>query len=77
MFFVVFKDTPKHPPSIVQAVKIETKNESFLKSLKKMMKNRAFLMLVVWYSFNAGMLISLAAVLGEIITMNFQVDESV
>lgn len=75
MFFFpsVFKDKPKHPPSIAQAMRVDEKSENFLQSLQKMVKNRAFLMLLFWYSLLAGMLGVLAGVLGEIVLLNFQV----
>lgn len=73
--FSVFKDKPKNPPSMGQAVKVqETNGETFAQSFKKMAKNRAFILLLFWYSICGALLRILGAVLGELVSINFVVN---
>lgn len=56
-----------------QAVKLDIKSETFTESFKKMAKNQAFLMLMFWYSICGALLRIFGAVLGELISINFEV----
>lgn len=72
--FSVFKDKPKNPPSIGQALKGKIKAETFTEALQKMIKNRSFLMLLIWYSICGALLRIMGSVLGELILTNFKVN---
>ncbi|KAK9732397.1 Major Facilitator Superfamily [Popillia japonica] len=69
LIVIFFKDSPPTAPSRAEASKLDeaTINTTFLKSLKILMKNRNYVLLVLSYGINVGIFYAISTLLNQIV----------
>lgn len=64
----VFKSEPPLPPSSAQAVQKEAEtSENFLMSIKSLLMNKGYLLLLLSYAINVGIFYAISTLLSQII----------
>lgn len=73
-FVSVFKAEPPMPPSPAQAVQREAEStESFFQSVKKLVTNVGYLLLLLSYGINVGVFYAISTLLNQIVLDYFPV----
>lgn len=74
MFFLVFQAQPLLPPSPAQAVQREVEHsENFFQSVKRLIFNSGYLLLLFSYAINVGVFYAISTMLNEIVLQHFPV----
>ncbi|XP_066589928.1 heme transporter FLVCR2-like [Prorops nasuta] len=72
LILLFFKATPPLPPSPAQVVQRENKsNENFLQSIKRLLTNPGYLLLLLTYGINVGIFFAISTQLNQIILEHF------
>lgn len=76
--FSAFKDQPESPPSRAQAVLREgqsasSDNVDYVASIKRLMTNRGYVLLLITYGLNVGVFYAISTLLNSVILMHFEV----
>lgn len=73
-FFVVFEDKPDLPPSPAQAAqKISNDNVNFMQSVKRLLTNKGYVLLLLSYGINVGVFYAISTLLNQIFLIYFPV----
>ena len=70
--FLVFRTAPPTPPSYAAKQQGEEKI-NFAQSLKNLMKNRSFMILLLAYGINVGVFYAISTLLSQIILGHYEV----
>ncbi|KAK2723563.1 uncharacterized MFS-type transporter C09D4.1-like isoform X2 [Artemia franciscana] len=70
LVIVFFKEKPLMPPSLAQ-LNSNSKEESFLKTIMRLLKNKAYLLLLVTYGINTGVFYAISTLLSQFIEVHF------
>ena len=75
LFFTVFKDRPPNPPSRAQEVGMqdEDADDDYLGSIKRLMTNKGYVLLLITYGLNVGVFYAISTLLNSTILMHFEV----
>ena len=78
MYFSAFKNQPESPPSRAQAVLREGQTQSsdnvnYAASIKRLMTNRGYVLLLITYGLNVGVFYAISTLLNSVILMHFKV----
>jgi len=65
-----FKDTPPTPPTRAQESRAES-DESYINSIKNLMSNKGYFLLLVTYGMNVGVFYAISTLLNSLITRHF------
>jgi FLVCR family feline leukemia virus subgroup C receptor-related protein len=73
--YLVFQAAPPLPPSSEEALRIQTESEgeSFFLGVRKLLKNRGFILLLITYGVAVSVINSLGTLLNELILTYFPV----
>lgn len=72
--FIVFKAEPPLPPSPAQAVQREAeKSENFSQSIKRLLLNSGYRLLLLSYGINVGIFYGLSTLLSSLIEYHYKV----
>ncbi|XP_017775614.1 PREDICTED: uncharacterized MFS-type transporter C09D4.1 [Nicrophorus vespilloides] len=74
LILIFFKDGPPTPPSFaqVQTTQDDGESESFLISVKKLMMNSSYVLLLAAYGINVGVFYAISTLLSQIITQHYE-----
>ena len=67
-----FQDKPSTPPSRAQEIGISEKDENYLSSINRLLKNRDFILLLIGYGLNVGIFYAISSLLNTIILSHFK-----
>ena len=67
-----FQDRPPTPPSRAQEIGKSEKEENYSSSIKRLMKNTGFLLLLIGYGLNVGIFYAISSLLNTVILTNFK-----
>ena len=78
VFFSAFKDQPETPPSRAQAMIRQGQSDSndnvdYAASIKRLMTNRGYVLLLITYGLNVGVFYAISTLLNSVILMHFEV----
>lgn len=73
VYFKVFQAVPPLPPSPAQAVQRNSESTGFISSVKRLVANPGFLLLLVTYGMNVGSFYAISTLLNQIVLRYFQV----
>lgn len=65
LFFILFREAPKSPPSRAAANKTATKPQPYLETIKNLLHNKSYLKIIISMSFSYGIFISFVSILDE------------
>jgi FLVCR family feline leukemia virus subgroup C receptor-related protein len=69
----VFKAEPAMPPSPAQAEQRAKEDSNFLKSLKQLITNKGYVLLLMSYGFNVGVFYAISTMLNQVVLIYFPV----
>ena len=73
-FLLVFDDKPDLPPSPAQAAQqCETTTGSFMGSIRRLLTNRGYCLLLLSYGINVGVFYAISTLLSRVILLHFKV----
>ncbi|ODN05558.1 putative MFS-type transporter C09D4.1 [Orchesella cincta] len=78
LFFLVlilFRDKPPTPPSLAQLALLSNDREPYLNSIKKLMTNKGYLLLLLSYGMNVGVFYAISTLLSSFIEKYFPDNE--
>ncbi|CAG2063256.1 unnamed protein product, partial [Timema podura] len=67
-----FKESPPLPPSAAQAVQRAAETTSFVSSLRRLMGNPGYILLLVSYGINVGVFYAISTLLNQVILSHYQ-----
>ena len=71
-YFSVFRERPPTPPSRAAELQISAKEEeSYLTSIKNLMKNKGYLLLLITYGMNVGVFYVISTLLNTTVVKHF------
>jgi FLVCR family feline leukemia virus subgroup C receptor-related protein len=71
--FSVFKDKPPTPPSHAQAVLLNAEPEDYMSSIKRLVTNKGYILLLLSYGMNVGVFYAISTLLNSFILKYFPV----
>ncbi|KAK9888911.1 hypothetical protein WA026_001132 [Henosepilachna vigintioctopunctata] len=72
VIILFFRSKPPTPPSYAQAQQQEENREAFFESLKRLLKNRPYLLLLTAYGINVGIFYAISTLLNQIILQYYK-----
>lgn len=73
LFFLVFKEAPPTPPSMAQIHANEEESINFLGSIKSLLLNRSYVLLLIAYGINVGIFYAISTLLNQIVLIYYPV----
>lgn len=73
LFSVVFKEAPPTPPSMAQIHANEEESINFLASVKSLLLNRSYVLLLIAYGINVGIFYAISTLLNQIVLQYYPV----
>lgn len=61
------------PPSAAQVTQIDTHKHSYMQTLKKLLTNRSFTLLLISYGINVAVFYAVSTLLNQIVLLHFEV----
>ena len=74
--FKGFKDQPPTPSNRAQDMKQNSKEESYLKSIKNLCTNPGYVLLLITYGMNVGVFYAISTLLNKTVDAHFEVCNS-
>jgi FLVCR family feline leukemia virus subgroup C receptor-related protein len=72
----VFKAEPPLPPSPAQAEQRANEDSNFVGSVKRLMTNKGYVLLMMSYSLNVGVFYAISTLLNDVVLRYFKVSSS-
>ena len=69
---IAFKDRPPTPPSRAQELGYLNKDEDYIPSIKRLMSNPGFVLLLITYGLNVGTFYAISSLLNTVILLHFK-----
>jgi len=69
-----FKNAPPTPPSMAQVALLTAKPEAFLSGIKRLLTDKAYLLLLLSYGMNVGVFYAISTLLNSFILPYFEVN---
>jgi FLVCR family feline leukemia virus subgroup C receptor-related protein len=69
----VFKAEPPLPPSLAQAEQRANEDTDFVGSVKRLMTNRGYVLLMMSYGLNVGVFYAISTLLNQVVLLYFPV----
>jgi nitrate/nitrite transporter NarK len=73
--FLVFKDKPPTPPSHAQAALLTAEPEDYMSSIKRLVTNKGYILLLLSYGMNVGVFYAISTLLNSFILKYFPVSK--
>ena len=71
LIVVAFKDRPPTPPSRAQELGGQKEDGDYLSSIKRLVQNRGFVLLLITYGLNVGVFYAISSLLNTVVLMHF------
>nr|CAD7202596.1 unnamed protein product [Timema douglasi] len=68
----IFQESPPLPPSAAQAVQRAAETTSFVSSLRRLMGNPGYILLLVSYGINVGVFYAISTLLNQVILSHYE-----
>ena len=66
-YILVFKAAPPTPPSAAKAAASENKDENYLSSMKNLLTNKSYVLLLITYGMNVGVFYAISPLLNPMV----------
>lgn len=67
VLFLVFRDKPPTPPSMAQLALLTAEKEPYVNSIKRLLTNKGYLLLLASYGMNVGVFYAISTLLSDFI----------
>ncbi|KAJ8881176.1 hypothetical protein PR048_017649 [Dryococelus australis] len=68
----VFQDAPPQPPSPAQALQKDSKADDFISSIKRLLQNRGYVLLLLSYGINIGVFYAISTLLNTLVLTHYK-----
>ena len=72
LIVIAFQARPPSPPSRAQELGCTKENENYLSSIRRLMKNPGFILLLITYGLNVGVFYAISTLLNTVVLMHFE-----